>query len=190
LLLFAGLDSVGVPMIGGVDILLITLAAENPKQAIVAALCATVGSIAGSLCLFLIARKGGHVLLAKHTSHRSGLRLRNWFEKYGLLTVFIPAVSPLPMPMKIPVFCAGALEVRTRSFMAVVVTARVIRYFTLAYLGQHYGGDTLQYLKHHWLTVLLIVLALCAMVIVILRLVNRDQPDIPPDGGLINSEQN
>lgn len=188
MLLFAGLDSVGVPMIGGVDILLITLSAENPKQAILAAVCATIGSIVGSLCLFLIARKGGHVLLAKHTSHRSGLRLRNWFERYGLLTVFIPAVSPLPLPMKIPVFCAGALEVRTRSFMAVVVTARVIRYFTLAYLGQHYGSDTLQYLKHRWMSVLLIVLALCAVVIVILRIVNRDQPDSPSSDGLTNSE--
>ena len=188
MLLFAGLDSVGVPMIGGVDILLITLSAENPKQAFLAAVCATIGSIVGSLCLFLIARKGGHVLLAKHTSHRSGLRLRNWFERYGLLTVFIPAVSPLPLPMKIPVFCAGALEVRTRSFMAVVVTARVIRYFTLAFLGQHYGSDTLQYLKHHWMSVLLIVLALCAVVIVILRIVNRDQPDSASSDELTNSE--
>lgn len=188
LLLFAALDSIGVPMIGGVDFLLITLSTVNPKQAILAAVCATLGSIAGSLILFFIARKGGHVLLATRTSHGSGLKLRNWFEKYGLLTVFIPAVSPLPMPMKIPVFCAGALEVRTRSFLAVVIIARVIRYFALAYLGQHYGTYTLQFLKHHWLSVLLVVLLLCAVVILVLRFVNREQPDIPPGIGVTDSE--
>lgn len=188
LLLFAALDSIGVPMIGGVDFLLITLSAVNPQQAILAAICATVGSIVGSMILFLIAQKGGHVLLAQYTSHGSGMKLRNWFEKYGLLTVFIPAVSPLPMPMKIPVFCAGALEVRTRSFFAVVAIARVIRYVTLAYLGQHYGRYTGPFLKHHWPSVLLTVLVLCAVVIVVLRVVNWNQPDIPPDEGVTDLE--
>jgi membrane protein YqaA with SNARE-associated domain len=188
LLLFAALDSIGIPMIGGVDFLLITFATVNPKQAILAAICAIVGSIAGSLVLFLIARKGGHVLLAQYTSHGSGLRLRNWFETYGLLTVFIPAVSPLPMPMKIPVFCAGALEVRTRSFFAVVAIARVIRYLALAYLGLHYGRYTIPFLQHHWRSVLLAVLVLCAVVIAVLRIINRGEPDIAPDDGVTDSE--
>lgn len=188
MLLFAALDSVGVPMIGGVDFLLITLATVDPKQAILAAVCAIIGSIAGSMILFSIAREGGHLLLERYTSHGSGLKLRNWFEQYGLLTVFIPAVSPLPMPMKIPVFCAGALEVRTRSFFAVVTIARVIRYAALAYLGQHYGRYTLPFLKHHWLGVLVTVVALCAVVIAVLRVVNRNQPDIAPDNAITDSE--
>ena len=175
-------------MVGGVDFLLITFATVNPKQAILAAICAIIGSIVGSMVLFLIARKGGHVLLAQYTSHGSGLRLRNWFEKYGLLTVFIPAVCPLPMPMKIPVFCAGALEVRSRSFFAVVTIARVIRYLALAYLGLHYGRYTIPFLQHHWRSVLLAVLILCAVVIAVLRIVNRGEPDIAPDDGVIDSE--
>ena len=162
LLVLAALDSIGVPIVGGVDALLIAVSTVEPDKAYIAAVCAILGSLAGSYFLFAIAQKGGHVLLAKHTSRGSGLKLRNWFEKYGLLTVFIPALSPVPLPMKIPVFCAGALEVRLRSFLGVVAFARIIRYFTLAYLGQRYGRYTLPFLKAHWGVVVISVVALCA----------------------------
>ncbi len=115
------LDSAGVPVVGGVDALLIAFAVDDPGQAYLAAVCAILGSVAGSLILFAIARKGGEVLLSKHISSRTGARLHLWFQRYGLVTVFIPALSPLPMPMKIPVFCAGALQVRPAYFIAVVV---------------------------------------------------------------------
>jgi membrane protein YqaA with SNARE-associated domain len=169
------LDSVGVPIVGGVDALLIAVSTVSPAQAYLAAVCAIVGSLIGSYLLFSIARKGGHVMLAKHTSHGTGLKLRNWFERYGLLTIFIPAVSPVPMPMKIPVFCAGALEVRTRSFMAVLVLARVIRYFTLAYLGQRYGQYTFLFLKTNWIAVVSTVAVLCIVVVVLLQYTGRRQ---------------
>jgi membrane protein YqaA with SNARE-associated domain len=188
LLLLAALDSIGVPIIGGVDALLIAVSTVEPNRAYLAATCAIAGSLAGSYFLFLIAQKGGHVLLAKHTSHGTGLRLRNWFERYGLLTVFIPALSPVPMPMKIPVFCAGALEVHPRSFLTVVAFARIIRYFTLAYLGQRYGRYTLPFLKAHWVTVLLSVLALCAVAVFALHFTAGDSA--PAEVGATGSKQN
>ena len=188
LLLLAALDSIGVPIIGGVDALLIAVSTVEPNSAYLAATCAIAGSLAGSYFLFIIARKGGHIMLAKHTSHRTGLRLHNWFERYGLLTVFVPALSPVPMPMKIPVFCAGALEVRTRSFITVVALARIIRYFTLAYLGQRYGRYTLPFLKAHWGAVLLSILALCAVAVFALRFTAGDSS--PAEVGATGSEQN
>jgi membrane protein YqaA with SNARE-associated domain len=167
--------------------LLITVAVLEPAKAYLAAVCAIVGSLAGSYVLFSIARKGGHVMLAKRTSHGTGLRLRNWFERYGLLTVFVPALSPLPMPMKIPVFCAGALEVRTRSFLAVVALARIIRYFTLAYLGQRYGHDTFPYLRAHWKVVLLCVAALCLVAVAILHFTSKDRRNRMRDGDEVSA---
>jgi membrane protein YqaA with SNARE-associated domain len=188
LLLLAALDSLGIPIVGGVDALLIAVSTVEPQQAYLGALCAILGSVIGSYVLFAIARKGGHVMLARQTSHGAGLRLRNWFERYGLLTVFIPAVSPIPLPMKIPVFCAGALEVRARSFIAVVALARFIRYFALAYLGRRYGRDTVAFLRLHWPTVVFVVLALCIVAVVLLRFVNRKQPEIPEEIAATGSE--
>jgi membrane protein YqaA with SNARE-associated domain len=136
-------------VIGGVDALLIAVATNNPAQAYLAALLAVVGSLAGSLVLFFIARKGGEMLLMRHVTGKTGARMHLWFQRWGLATVFVPALSPIPLPMKIPVFCAGALQVRLLYFVIVVVVARAIRYFSLAYLAIHYGSETLQFLKTH-----------------------------------------
>ncbi len=171
--MLAVLDSVGIPVIGGVDALLVAIAVSKPSQAYWAALCAIFGSLAGSLLLFSIARKGGEALLSKQIATRQGKQLHSWFERYGLITVFVPALSPLPLPMKIPVFCAGALEVRWTYFIAVVLAARTIRYFALAYLGLHYGQQTFQFLKMHAIGVAGFAVALAILAIVILQLAER-----------------
>jgi len=172
-LLLATLDSVGLPVVGGVDILLVTLSARDPNLAFLAALCAIAGSLIGSVILFGIARKGGEVLLAKHISSRKGARLHAWFECYGLVTVFIPALSPIPLPLKIPVICAGALEVRWSRFIAVIASARAIRYFGLAFLGRVYGQAAARFITEHWLLLTVIALGLAALGFVLLRILQR-----------------
>ncbi len=160
------------------DALLITVAANHPAAAYLAAVCALAGSLIGSSILFGIAHKGGEVFLDKYIRHGAGKRLHAWFERYGLVTVFVPAVSPLPMPMKIPVFCAGALEVRWTSFLGVVGAARTIRYFALAYLAQRYGHSTLTFLEGHWAAVLIIAVTLSIAAVITLRIVRRVQSRI------------
>jgi membrane protein YqaA with SNARE-associated domain len=171
LFLLAVLDSAGLPVVGGVDFLLVWIASNHPQQAYLAALCAIAGSLLGSSVLFGIARKGGEVLLAKYTASRRGARLHSWFERYGLVTVFIPALSPLPLPMKIPVFCAGALEVRWSFFLGVVLAARAIRYFALAFLGLRYGQMTFGLLRTHLWAVVLLAVALAVVALFVLRLI-------------------
>lgn len=175
LFVLAVVDCAGVPVVGGVDALLIAMAVSRPNMAYIAAIWAILGSLAGSLVLFGIARKGGEVVLAKHISSRQGKRLHNWFERYGLATVFIPAVSPLPLPLKVPVFCAGALEVRWSYFGAVVLAARTIRYFALAYLALHFGRTTYQFLTAHWIAVAGIAIVLTFVAVIALQLVERRQ---------------
>ena len=173
LFFLAILDSAGLPVVGGVDALLIAIATNNPGQAYGAAALAVAGSLAGSLVLFAIARKGGEVLLTKHISGRRGARLHLWFQRYGLATVFIPAISPLPLPMKIPIFCAGALQVRISYFIAVVLAARSIRYFALAYLAQRYGHETFRFLLSHGWQVAGIAIGLALVTLAGLRLYQR-----------------
>jgi membrane protein YqaA with SNARE-associated domain len=177
-LFLALLDSAGLPVVGGVDALLITIAARDPQQAYLAAVCAVVGSIAGSLILFAIARKGGEVLLSKHVRSRTGARLHVIFQRYGLITVFVPAISPVPLPMKVPIFCAGALQVRLFYFIAVLVSARAIRYFALAYLGRRYGPQTFHFLASHWIVVACVAGGLAIAASVALRLYQRHETAI------------
>lgn len=152
------------------DALTITVAIREPQLAYLGALCAVFGSVIGNAILFGIARKGGETFLAKHISKGTGKRLHAWFQRYGLVTVFIPAVSFIPMPVKVPVFCSGALGVRLGAFLATVAAARAIRYFTLAYLGRRFGASTLFWLKQHSVGAAVITLVLAVAVFFVLRM--------------------
>jgi membrane protein YqaA with SNARE-associated domain len=175
LLVLALIDSAGIPVVGTVDVLLVAIATVSPEKAFLAAVCAIAGSTIGSSLLFFLARKGGHLMLAKYTESGRGRKLRHWFERYGLITVFVPAVSPLPLPLKISVFCAAVLEVRTSAFLAVILCARVIRYVALAYFAQRYGKIILTrpYLSEHWLGMTLVIVALCASLVLLLRWLDK-----------------
>ena len=175
----AALDSAGVPIVGGVDVLLITVAAHTPDKAYLSALCAFAGSVFGSAVLFSIARHGGNVLLSKHINNARGVQIYNWFRRYGLVTVFIPALSPIPLPMKVPVFCAGALKVRWPIFLSVVAAARLIRYLALAYLGMHFGPKTFEYIRTHWPLVLSVAAAMTAVILWLLHILDKPETISP-----------
>ena len=77
------------------------------------------------------------------------MRVRAWFRRYGLLTVFIPALIPIPLPMKLFVITAGVLGTPLIEFLGVVLLARVIRYFGETWLGVTLGHQSTNYLKGH-----------------------------------------
>jgi membrane protein DedA with SNARE-associated domain len=149
LFLLTMLDSAGVPIPGVVDTLLVFLAAKSPALWAWFALIAIAGSMTGAMIMFFLARKGGEKLLDRYTAHGRGARFRRWYLKYGLITVFIPALSPIPMPLKIAKFCAGALGVSAWKFAGVMLTARTVRYFSLAYLGSSMGDETFSWIGSH-----------------------------------------
>jgi membrane protein YqaA with SNARE-associated domain len=181
-LLLAVLDSGGVPIVGGVDALVVAVAAIDHSKAYWAAAAAIVGSVAGSLFLFFLARKGGEAYLHRHTLSSRGQHLRAWFLEYGLLTVFVPAFVPvIPMPVKIFILSAGALGVSPVRFLIVLTAARIARYFFLAWLGTRLGADTWPYLRHHlWEFILLASVLFVILYFVITWLHNRHQRRFKP----------
>jgi len=160
-------------VVGGVDLLLVNVATSSPRIAYLAAACAVVGSLIGSSILFAIARKGGELMLSRQLESARGARMHRWFERYGMVTVFVPALSPLPLPMKIPVFCAGALKVRWASFLSVMLAARTLRYFALAFFAARYGTQTLLYLRTHLLSVAVFALTLASAIVIGLQIMDR-----------------
>ena len=131
------------------DLLLIAVAAANPASAYLAASLATVGSVLGCVILFWLARKGGERFLYRRAKQGKAQALTQWFQRYGLATVFVPALSPVPMPTKLFIICAGASGVRVAPFVLVVLAARSVRYFGLAYLGVLFGVGAGAWVKAH-----------------------------------------
>ncbi len=168
-LLIGIIDGAGLPNPSGPDIALILYCSQRPGNAYFAAALAVIGSLIGSAFLFLLARKGGEMYLERYTVSARGKRWRRWFQHYGLITVFIPGLIPIPMPLKLGVVFAGALGISLRSFLAVLAAARIPRYFAIAYLGQKLGEESFAYLRQHKWDFALIALGLFAFSFLLIK---------------------
>jgi membrane protein YqaA with SNARE-associated domain len=177
----AVIDSAGLPMVAGVDALVVLISALNPSQGYEAALTGTAGSLVGNLFLFFIARKGGEAYLARYTAEGRGAQLRAWFAEYGLLTIFVPAFVIVPLPMKIFVLSAGAMGVNPLRFSFVLLIARLPRYLFLAWLGTRLGKDTIPYLQHHAWEFLIFAVVLFAALYLAIRFLHRRNQHLSSD---------
>ena len=147
--IIAFIDGAGVPSPGGLDWVLVILCANRPDLAYGMAGLALLGSLIGGLFLYWMARRGGEAMLKKYRERPRFARFERWFQRYGMLTVFIPALVPIPMPMKFFVICAGVFEIPVLTYVVVLFAARVPRYLGLAYLGSHLGRESFPWLKAH-----------------------------------------
>jgi uncharacterized membrane protein YdjX (TVP38/TMEM64 family) len=176
LLVLATVESLGIPNPGGTDLVLILLTVARPQDAWWCAAMAVIGSLAGSAVFFEVIRKGGERYLAQRTVSGRGAKIRAWVQRYGLVTVFIPALLPIPLlPFKAFAACSAALGCSRRRFLLVLFAGRVPRYFGLAYLGAHLGEDSWPWVQAHvWYMLGLAVLIFVALYALI-RWSDREQ---------------
>jgi membrane protein DedA with SNARE-associated domain len=180
-LLIAFIDGIGLPNPGGPDYLVLFLAWTHPQTAWLSAALATAGALGGSLGLFWIARKGGEKYLEKHASGPRAMKFRGWFQRYGLVTVFIPALVPvIPLPMKVFVISAGALGVQPLAFLAVMAAGKIPRFLFFAWLGKELGENSAQWLKDHRWHFLLGAVVLAAALFLLVRLSDRQKSRSAP----------
>ena len=121
------------------DLLIIYLTTQHPQRMPYYALMTTLGSIAGCLALYTLARKGGEAFLRRrfHESHVE--RAMETFRRYGLLSVLVPSILPPPTPFKIFVLAAGVSRVPLWHFVTAIAIGRGIRYFGEGLLAVWYG---------------------------------------------------
>jgi membrane protein YqaA with SNARE-associated domain len=154
----AFLDSVAVPLASASDLLLIELSVKNHFLMPYYALMTTIGSVAGCMLLYYIARKGGEAYFHKHGGTRVE-RLHRWVTKNGFLAMLIGGLAPPPTPFKGVVIAAGALEMPVRKFAIALILGRVIRFFGEGYLAIRYGDQATHILVAHKMFVSLITIA-------------------------------
>jgi membrane protein DedA with SNARE-associated domain len=172
-LLLSALDSVGIPIPAAIDFLLVGVGAgsvQAPQHAYFTALLAVLGSTVGNILLFLGARHGRRLFSKRDPAPAKGQRFQQWFHRYGLLSVFVPAVTPVvPLPLKVFVVSAGALHTPFSRFLAVILLARVIRYFGEVWLGLQLGADAKGFLIRNGWTMAGIALAATVALFLLIR---------------------
>jgi membrane protein YqaA with SNARE-associated domain len=146
LFLVAFLDSsfLSLPQVN--DLLLIWMVTRQPSLWLVYAAMATLGSIAGCLVMYYLARKGGERVLRKMVSQARMEKGRETFQRWGLLAVLVPSVLPPPAPFKVFVLLAGVVQIPVWQFVGAVTLGRGFRYFGEALLARWYGQQAMEFL--------------------------------------------
>lgn len=158
------------------DLLVINLSIRTPQLMPVYALAAVLGSLAGSILLYFLAKKGGEKYFATHVGGRAA-RIRQWFDRNSFLAVAIPSILPPPMPFKAFVVAAGVFQVRLSIFVTALCIGRGLRYFAEGVLAVKYGEAAVRYLTQNKIQFTLIVLAFIVLSYFVSRLLlgSREQ---------------
>ena len=160
LFLVAFLDSSFLSLPEIADILVVSMVPANKGRVAIYVACATLGSIAGCLIMYVIGRKGGAALVKKRFAGPSVDRAMAAFSRYGTMAVLIPSILPPPAPFKIFVLLAGVAGISTPRFVAAIAIGRGARYAVLGFLAIRYGDRAMTYMREHGATVSMLVVGL------------------------------
>ncbi len=92
------------------DYLVVARCYSDPKAVFYFPLFAAAGSVLGCLLLYSIMRRGGQAVMRRRFSAENIARAERAYARFGILALAVPALLPPPLPFKIFVATAGALE--------------------------------------------------------------------------------
>src|SRR5215475_804291 len=136
--------------------------AHNPSEVYYFPLFPAIGSVIGCLVLYRVARRGEQFVTKRfHPRHLD--RVKEIYRKWGVFALVIPALLPPPMPFKIFVVAAGALNYPPARFAAVIMIARMARYYFWGWVAFFFRDEVLKFLgwlESHLLEILVVIVAL------------------------------
>lgn len=143
------------------DYLVVMRCANAPYEVFYFPLFAAAGSVLGCLLLYSLVRRGGQAVLRKRFRAEHLERVERTYARFGFLALAVPALLPPPMPFKIFVATAGALEYPRWRFILTIMIARSLRYYIEGTLAVFYGKTVIDFIKNYGFTILAIVVAVC-----------------------------
>jgi membrane protein YqaA with SNARE-associated domain len=155
------------------DYLVVMRCANAPYEVFYFPLFAAAGSVLGCLLLYTIIRRGGQAVLRKRFRAEHLERVERTYARFGFLALAVPALLPPPMPFKIFVATAGALEYPRWRFILTIMIARSLRYYIEGTLAVFYGKTVLDFIKKYGFTILAIVIGVCLIGLIVYLILQR-----------------
>lgn len=152
------------------DLIVMEEAMRKPALMPYYALMATLGSLAGCLWLYWLAKKGGEAFFRRRAGGRAE-KIRHWVERYAFWSIVIPSMMPPPVPFKIFVIAAGVFAMPVRVFVLALVIGRGLRYGLEGALAIRYGDAAIAFLLAHRWGVIAGTVAVAAAVYLMGRLI-------------------
>src|ERR1041385_9453260 len=145
----AFLDSVMIPIPGGVDAVLLLLAASRPSWMLIYVAAATVGSTIGCVVLYRISQRAGKRALARFSESKQK-RVKNLLDRYDVMSVLAASLLPPPFPFKLFVVSSGVFRLHIVRFTIAILAGRTFRYLLEGYLAAHYGEHAKEILARYY----------------------------------------
>ena len=143
------LDSAFVPLPSSADALMIALTLVHPRLMIVYAVVATAGSTIGCVILYYVSRRAGTRALNKFSPAKQK-KVKDWIDRYDVLSVLVASLMPPPFPFKLFVVSAGVVRFSVVRFTAAIITGRMFRFLLEGYFAIRYGAQAVQMLKKYY----------------------------------------
>ncbi len=167
MILIGALDSslLSLPEVN--DYLVVARCFTHPRAVFVFPLFAATGSVLGCLLLYTILRRGGQAVLHRRFRVEHVQKVEQAYARFGILALAVPALLPPPMPFKIFVATAGALQFPRRRFLLTILIARSLRYYTEGTLAVFYGERVVHFLKDNGIIIISVVTGLCLIALAV-----------------------
>jgi membrane protein YqaA with SNARE-associated domain len=132
---FADSALLGMP----VDAIVAFYVYQDHKRLLFYVVMASLGSMVGSIPLYIIGYLGGEKVLRKRITEERFQQIHRSFEQHEFWALMFPGMLPPPMPFKIFVLGAAVFEMRFRDFLAAIFAGRFVRFLVLSLLVLWFG---------------------------------------------------
>lgn len=149
------------------DYLVVARCYSHPRSVFFFPMFAATGSVLGCLLLYTILSRGGRAVLHRRFRVEHVERVERAYAQFGILALAVPALLPPPMPFKIFVATAGALQFPRRRFFVTILLARSVRYYAEGVLAVFYGQRVLRFTQDNGLFIISMVAGLFLIVLAI-----------------------
>ena len=160
MILIGALDSslLSLPEVN--DYLVVARCYTHPRAVFFFPMFAAIGSVLGCFLLYTILSRGGRAVLHRRFNPEHIQRVERAYARFGILALAVPALLPPPMPFKIFVATAGALQFPRRRFLVTILLARSLRYYAEGTLAVFYGERVLRFSKDNGIVIISVVAGL------------------------------
>jgi membrane protein YqaA with SNARE-associated domain len=173
MILIGALDSslLSLPEVN--DYLVVARCYTHPRAVFLFPMFAAIGSVLGCLLLYTILSRGGRAVLHRRFRVEHVQRVERWYARFGILALAVPAVMPPPMPFKIFVATAGALQFPRRKFLLTILVARSFRYYVEGILAVFFGERVIRFSQDNGMLIISVLAGLLLVALVIYLLTNK-----------------
>jgi membrane protein YqaA with SNARE-associated domain len=158
------------------DLLVIEESVQNHARMPYYAAMATIGSLAGCIWLYLIAKKGGEAMYRRHAGEWAE-SIRGWVSRNAFLSAFVPSLLPPPLPFKAFILAEGVFQVPLRTFVIALLLGRGLRYFAEGFLAVRYGDEATVFLLEHGRVAGLVTVGVVLVLYFIARIFKQQSAD-------------